>query len=718
MKEKLNIDNKKISSAREKKEEVIETLLSKGKPLDVDDDTRDRLVSEIKDEFEAIKAERKDIHGQDYDDFLETMDRQKRGRMPKTAGRAYNLDTGLSRVKCGDIVRSIISALFEVDPKISVNPRPGFAKTAGREICQEQEEFLDYSLDEKIPLRKPLTLAADSAVYKKVGIIKWTHKVVKEPKIIHEVFQGSPEAVINSKTGQISIKNKGLEEFILSYGDAIEKDKKENPGSAKYDWIIKALQEGKKVEFDSEYQEVTYSDPFPQFIDNKDFYIRKSVDGYMDMCKTRLIVERMSFDYYTLRQFEKDYGFVNVDKLIYDSDEDRQAGRKRERYATENYNILCCVYYAKISQDDDDYTKTICFLSEKEMLYLGGIYYPYTVLECYYVPHYVKITDNGFYQEGVAEDITDVHLAGNAILNHTLEAAHMANTITPIADESSPVVKQFLENGWTNGFPIKGNPKEVGFLNNLIKPPDVASLLVLYQQIERIGGNLSRVSDLRSGRETPLDPDAPGNKTAMLLQETGRGVKDFVDVFKEGFNIDAQVILKMYYEMGQDEQEYVERRQRGVTGAVPKKISKAAMIARTSIQSQAMAYDFNKMNAKREDLAINAFLTNESMIINNPGANYERIRLIMSSWSPKWKNAIDKILPSIEEFKAQQSKIALMATQQYIQGKIAESQMTGQPPQMVPEELIGMINKLQSMATMPMDKAVALQKQENKGEKG
>ena len=700
----------------EPKEELIESMLTKGMPLKLDDTEQKALVKEMMAEFDAIKLERKDIDGCDFDDFMDSMDRQRKGIMPKTASRAYNLDTGVSKIKCGDIVRTTISAICDVDPKISVNPRPGYGQQAGRDICQQQEEFIDYAVDERIPLRPALRLAAQSAVYKKVGMIKWVHRVRKEKRIGHDKYEGNPVFEVDERGNERMVSNKGLEDFLLSYGETIQKDKEKNPKSTKYDWIIKKLMEGKKAEFDYEYDDVVYNDPFPIYVDNRDFYVRKGVEGYIGLCSTPLIVERVSYTYNELKEFEKEYDFVNVDKLIYNSDKDENDKTKREGYATEIFNILECTYYANLP-GEDELTKIICWIAEDKLCYLGGIEYPYTVIDCCYSPHYVKKTDSGFYQEGVAEDLTDVHLSRNAILNHTLEAAHMATTISPIAPKDSEISTQFIENTWANGMPLYGNPKEIDFLQNKIRPPDIAGLLLLDQTLSRVAGELSLVSDLRSGRESPLDPDAPGNKTIALLAESGKGVKDYVDEFSQGFNIDAELILKIYYEMGQDEQEYMEKRYRDVTGAETKKISKAAMIAKTRIQSQAKAYDFDKLNAKREDLAINAYLKNEGIVVNNPGANWERVRLTVSSWGPKWKNAIDKLVPPQKEFQLQQMQIAVQAIQQYVQAKVQEAQQTQQPIKMVPEELVAMMAQMQAIVTKPVDQAQEEQKQIEKQNK-
>ncbi len=521
---KENVIVKKNTEPSPEGEEVIESLLMKGKPLNLDEDQQKQVIEDIKEEFKAIKLERADIDGEglDYDTFLENMEMQKRGQMPKTAGRAYNMDCGFSKVKCGDIIRTIKSALFGVNPLFSISPRPGFAKGQGRTICSQQQQYLDYILDEKIKLKGPIGLAADSATYKKVGIIKWVHRVTKEKRIKTEEFTGDPQTKgIDQQTGQPIIENKPLEEFLLIYGEDVAKD------PDKYAWIAKRLIAGKEAKFDVEYDDIVYNDPFPKFIDNKNFYVRKDVEGYLGLCQTQLIVERVNFTYYQLKQLEKENEFVNVDKLIYDTkagETIKSTDRPRENYATEDYNVLECPFYFKMNKDDDDYTKGIIWMAEEKEIYLGGIYFPLTTIGSQYVPHYVTNTNTGFYQDSVAEHITDIHLSRNAILNHTLEAAQMATTVVPIAPKKSDVTTQFLNNKWVNGMPIYAKAKDIDFLSNRMKGPDVAGLLVLDQTLERIGSEIAGPSSLRSGRESPLDPEAPARKTAQLLGESEKAV--------------------------------------------------------------------------------------------------------------------------------------------------------------------------------------------------
>lgn len=701
-KENVTIKRKPVS--KDQKEAMV-SLLEKGKPLDLTEEQYTRLAKDVEAEFEAIKQERGDIHSVNFDSFMDSMDNQRRGKMPKSAKRAYNLDTRLTPIKCGDIKNAIVSSLLGVDPPISVTPRPGYALEGGSNVCNQQQEFIDYALDERIPIRKPLSLAASSAVYKKVGMLKWVHKVRKEKRIRQEKFKGEPSAELDAKTGQIIRKNPGLEDFLLSYGDCLEKY------PAKYQWIADRLIEGKEVEFDAEYDEIVYNDPFPVFVDNRNFYVRKDTDGYIGLCETKATIERVPYSYYQLKKFEEEYDFINIDKLI----EDEKTGKPRDGYEKEKFDVLEVVFHFRLNEDDDEYTKILCFFHEKDMLYLGGVFYPYTTIDSYYVPHYVTEEEAGFYQLCPAEALTDPHLAKNAIFNHTLEGAHMATTISPIAPKGSDTDIQMLEGTWANGMTMYADdPKALDFVSNKIKPFDIQSLLVLNSELSRLAGEITKVSDLRSGKETPLDPNAPASKVAMLLQESGRGVKEYVDVFKDGFNIDAQIILRMYYEIGLTEYDYIDRRTRAVAGTEIKKISRAAMIARTNIQSQAMAYDFNKLQAKREDFAMNEFLKGEGLIVGNPRANYERIRLMVAGYGPKWKNSLHILLPPWEEFQRQQSTIALQATMKYFEAAARHAQATGQPPQLDPDQMIAFIGQLQAKATMPAKAREEIEKQEKK----
>jgi len=71
-------------------------------------------------------------------------------------------------------------------------------------------------------------------------------------------------------------------------------------------------------------------------------------------------------------------------------------------------------------------------------------YFPWEGIECIYNPHHVIEEEDGFYQPGIAEDLTDLNIAEDAFLNFGLEGVWLSNMVTPIAPKNSDIDNQFL----------------------------------------------------------------------------------------------------------------------------------------------------------------------------------------------------------------------------------------------------------------------------------
>ena len=675
-------------------------ILESAQDLDIPEVRQEVLVKEIFKEFDVIKAERMAEH---YDYFIKTAENQYKGEMPRRKNAMFNLNEPITKTIIKDIVGDIVDSHWGVDPIVSISPRPEFAKEGGSEVCQKQEQFIDCVMDVRIPFKSRFELASQSACLKKVGMIKWFHKIRKEKRVGKETYVGKNEVIGKNENGSPVIDNAGVKNFMLQHGKEMEK------APEKYKKYIEDLIAEKTIQIEVTRDELTYNDPYPKFVDNKNFYVHNSVSGYEGLCETRCIIERVNFSYYELKKFEKENKFVNIDKLVQDDN-----GNIPEGAYSRDFDILECVFYFLLNDDDEDYTKIVCWISEEKRIYLGGVYFPFTVLDCYYVPHYVT-EGEGFYHESIAEDIKDINVAKNAILNLTLESAYIATLITPIVPPGSKVIEQFLNKEFTVGIPIEANPNEIAFLNERMRPPDIGGLLLLNHELSKISGDVTGRSDLRTGRESPLDPNAPGNKTIALLQQTSKNIRRYVMKMSEGFNQDINCILKIYYEISQEAQEYFSSRASAVVGENPFKISRSEMIARTTIQSQAYAFDFDKQNEKRANLALYQVTQNEMLIQGNPEAKYHMIKTLIKSWSPMWSKMIDKILPSLEEFRAGQAKLALQATVQYFKGVADQAQVTGQVPKLDPNQLLAMIQDLQARSVSTVAAETQRQKQEQKG---
>jgi len=695
---------KRSTEKETENEEEDVAVFQNTKSLNLTEKQQDRLVTEINDEEKAIDEELGDVYDKDYPKFCKSMDNQYKGIMPRREGQQYAVDTALTKIKMNEIVRSGMAAIFSVDPRISVEPRPGYAKQEGVEVCEQQMDFLDYALDERVPLRKPFRLALHSASRKRVGLIKLTHKIRKVKRIRQEHYESEtymPGRV--GADGQPEIASRGVEKFLQAHGEEVEK----NPG--KYDWIYKSLKSGKDVVLDIEYNEITFNDPFPVYVDPLNFKVRKSTEGYEGLKDAELTIELEEYTYYQLKQLEKEYDFINVDELLYDEKEGDNSDRKvREGARNQKYTIKHCVYQFKMDEKDEDTKKIIAYVAQDKDLFLGAIEYPFTILDCYYFPIYSEHEGTGFYGGSPAENLTSAHIASNAFLNLALEGLHTQNTITPITPEDSDVDVQFANHRWTHGIPLNADPKQIDFLNNHMKPLDISGMMLLKSIVDRIGDDVSRVSSLKSGKESPLDPTAPMGKVLALINQSDEGIKDYVDEFAVGFNNICLGILQMYYEISQNDQQYINRRIKDVTGGNPfTTISRQAMIAKTLIQSQAHAYNFDKLNEKKENLAIYQVLRQELLVAKNPQSVHFLLTTLIKSWSPQWKNAISKILPELEELKKMEIQTATQAVVAYMDAIVEQSEITGQPPAIDPEKLKAVIQQfVGELATPPSKEEV------------
>jgi len=686
--------SKDYTLEREKSSEVDKRIEAQEIPvymerLELSEEQKKRIVDEILEELEEIIAERETEHMDDKDDAL---DRQYEGVMQEDERRQFNLNRRVTKIKVDKVTSLIMQAIFDSDPKISVSPRPEFAREGGQDICDSQSDYLDYSLD-NLPFRAPFGMAVHSGVLKGLGYLKLFHEIEQVDRRREERYAGIVYGKDESGNNVV-IDDQGLKEFLTNYPDA---DKR-------YPGLVKDIMEGKEINIISKYKETIYNDPMPRCVNKKDLYVRKSAEGYHGMKSQKLLAERKTYQWWELEKLERNEQFYDIDKLTYEAAKQGAESKRVKKYKNKEYEIFECSFFTKLKESDEDYTRGIFWINKEKKLMIGSILYPYFSVDCVYFPIIISKKKAGLYQAGVGEDLTDTNIAESAILNFVLEGAYISNMVTPIVEKDSELERQFLEKRWAHGIPLNAKAGQVDFLQKYMKPPDIQGLLLLMQQLLQTDDDVSRVSSLMSGRETPLDPTAPAQKTLALLQQSGIGVKDYIETMAPCINEIFNAFLQMQYQMSKEGRKYKPRTQ-AVVGRDPfKSISRNAMVARTNIQTQAVAFDFDKQNEKREDLALYQVLRQELLIARNPNAVYAILKNIIKSWSPKWKNNIDTILPPLEEFQKEQVMTALKALALYAQQKQQDAQITGLPQEMKAEEFLPMMNDMVAMIATPPDK--------------
>ena len=660
--------------------------------IELKKDQEERLLMEVKKEFEAIKKEREE---KGLEEKWRALDNQYEGVMEEDELRQFNLSRKITKIKCDSVERMIMKAAWKTEQKFSITARPQFEREGGTQVVEAQSDYIDYKLDNDIPFLEPQRKTVHTAVVKGTGILKWSYEIKREKRKRLECYDGSKTSLVQTQQG-IASKNLGLDDFLKAYPE----------GELKHPGVVKKLLAGKKVSLEVEYEETTYNDPLPKHVKLEDFYVRVCTDGYEGLKITRLIVEREEYNYWQLRREEKRKRFYNIDQLIYETDE-KGDKKEKEGFETENYKILECTFYFKLKEDDEEETKIVCHIAEDKWVVVGCRYYPYYAVPCVYNPHYIAKIWEGFYQPSLAEYITDNNIAENAILNFMLEGVMTANTITPIVDSDNPAFAQFLEKRWAHGIPIEtvaGKPMD--FLNKYIGKFDHGALLTMLEFLGREDGDITGVNQMLTGRASELDPSAPAAKTAMLIQQSGINIEDYVDVMMPSFNRSAEMILQLIAQHNEEGGKYKPRPER-VVGSNPfSVISRQDMIARTNIQSQAKAFNFDEMNQKAELLSLWQLLRPEPIFNQNPEAVYSFLKMIVKSWSKLARNVIDQILPPLAQFKKQQQMLVAQGVAGFLQNKAQEAVMGGQTefleePGAMAEQLMQVISVLTKESATP-----------------
>jgi len=667
--------------------------------LELSQEQKDRIIKEILEELQEIEDERETEKMDEKDDAL---DRQYAGELAEGTRMQFNLNRRVTKIKVDKITSLIMQSIFDSDPKFSVSPRPEFAKEGGQDVCEAQADYLDYTMD-NLPFRDPMGMAVHSGVLKGLGYLKLFHEIERVDRRREERYAGVQYTEDPETKQKVIADDTGLRDFLTNYPDAGER----------YPGLLKDILAGKEINIISKYKDTIYNDPMPRFVNKKDLYVRKSTEGYHGMRTAKLLAEKKVYSWWELEKLECNEQFYDTE-LLANENVDGKEPTKIKKYKNKNYDILECTFFTKLQETDEDYTRGIFWISKEKKVMVGSILYPYFSVDCVYFPIVISKKKTGLYQCGIGEDLTDTNIAESAILNFVLEGAYISNMITPITEKDSEVDRQFLEKRWTHGIPLyTSGGKPIDFLQKYMKPTDIGGLLLLMQHLLQTDDDVTRVSAGMSGKESPLDPSAPASKTIALLQQSGIGIKDYVDTIAPCVNEIANAFLQLQYQMSKEGRKYRPRTQ-AVVGKDPfKDISRNAMVARTNIQTQAASFDFDKQNEKREDLALYQVLRQELLVARNPNAVYAILKNIIKSWSPKWKNNIDQILPPLEEFQREQVMTALKALALYAQKKQQDAQITGLPQKMKAEEFIPLMADLQAMIATPPDKEAIKEQEKN-----
>ena len=565
---------------------------------------------------------------------------------------------------------------------IDITPRAETARDDGFEVAEKQMQFLDYEMDENVRPKRSFRKVARSAYKKYVGIIKSVWDIDIQTRHREETYEG--ENVTEEIDGQtVIVDNPGVRAFLNSYPDAQER----------YPSQIKKLLEGKTINIVAKYKEQVTNNPKAKYIPIEDFYVRNACDYNDGLKNEHMIGERQRLTYWDLKALEQDENWRNIDCLFNVGGDGDDKDNKMKDYMTKEYDVMEFTTFIRLDPADDEETKIKCWFAEEKMELLYACKYPYYSLDCDYIGFWLTDNDKGFYgdAEGVMYDMMDTHIAMDSLISLMLQGIYVRNIITPIVGEGSDLEETFLNHQFRTGNPIAVDAlDDVSKAVDFVKWPsqDINGALMGLEKMKRIGDDVSRVSGQISGGESALDPSAPASKTMALLQQSGIGIKDYIDVFIPSFDQWAGDILQLYYQISPNDRKFkIRSKGKQVTGGdVFGSISRDEMVMKTNVQSRAASFVFDAMNEKREALAAYQTINADPYAQQQPTLRFKSLENVLKTFGGIWKTLAETDLMSPEEFKQRQEQVALQAIQALMQKAQEVGETTGVPQD--PQEVL------------------------------
>ncbi len=82
---------------------------------------------------------------------------------------------------------------------------------------------------------------------------------------------------------------------------------------------------------------------------------------------------------------------------------------------------------------------------------------------------------------------------------------------------------------------------------------------------------------------------------------------------------------------------------------------------------------------------------------------YTLMKTLIKKWSPLFRNIVDELLPSPEEFRQGQLKIAAEAMAIYVKGVLENAKVTGVEPEFDLKEIVALIQQVTQESVTPPD---------------
>jgi len=539
---------------------------------------------------------------------------------------AYNLDTRLTPKIQDAVVAQTEEAFDDVPTRWTVGPVTNAQMLPVRD---KQEKVLDYYEDTEMSNNEDLEAIRHDAFLLGLG---W------EAVLFERKFERVRELKIY----------KTLEEFIADFPD----------GALQYPKYLEQLALGGEIKITSESNREVRRSPVRRHIEFEDVICPTDAKGVEGVNNTDFRGRRVMMKYTEIKDLEEygDYIKGASERLKYKPELGRNGEFIEDKeYNDKDFETFEIIYDIYLTIDGKRRkVRTLWNIEKEHKLCLRAIRYPYNHNRSYLIPHSIKYTSKGLYQDGMGRMLQDIHIAGNATINHILNSSVLANSLSLKAREGSDAARRIMEHRWYPGSVLE--------LQNMddaqqfqFSTPNLQSLISMFGIIEKFAQDVSGIVNYQLGVESPEDPEAPASKTIALMRKAEIKLRRYIKNLKRSEDEAGYQALRLIYQ-------YVspERLSQIIGERVDE--TKQFLAPPMTVITNSSGFAIEKIFEKRDDMTM-AKLLAQTPFIQDPEILSKLIYTLSKSFGSNWDKKIIGIVPSPEEIaqqKAQAQQAELM----------------------------------------------------------
>lgn len=539
---------------------------------------------------------------------------------------AYNLDTRLTPKIQDAVVAQTEEAFDDVPTRWTVGPVTNAQMLPVRD---KQEKVLDYYEDTEMSNNEDLEAIRHDAFLLGLG---W------EAVLFERKFERVRELKIY----------KTLEEFIADFPD----------GALQYPKYLEQLALGGEIKITSESNREVRRSPVRRHIEFEDVICPTDAKGVEGVNNTDFRGRRVMMKYTEIKDLEEygDYIKGASERLKYKPELGRNGEFIEDKeYNDKDFETFEIIYDIYLTIDGKRRkVRTLWNIEKEHKLCLRAIRYPYNHNRSYLIPHSIKYTSKGLYQDGMGRMLQDIHIAGNATINHILNSSVLANSLSLKAREGSDAARRIMEHRWYPGSVLE--------LQNMddaqqfqFSTPNLQSLISMFGIIEKFAQDVSGIVNYQLGVESPEDPEAPASKTIALMRKAEIKLRRYIKNLKRSEDEAGYQALRLIYQ-------YVspERLSQIIGERVDE--TKQFLAPPMTVITNSSGFAIEKIFEKRDDMTM-AKLLAQTPFLQDPEILSKLIYTLSKSFGSNWDKKIIGIVPSPEEIaqqKAQAQQAELM----------------------------------------------------------